>query len=420
MNRQEIEDIGGKTRLYVIGIDDNPHPGHIEAVIGHIPHDSIFSGGKRHYEIVKPLLPAGSEWIEVKVPIKAVLAEYEQRVEEGKTIVVFASGDPFFFGFGSTLRKNLPQVKMEVFPFFSSLQAFAHRKQIAYENMHAVSVTGRPWHELDRAWIECRPLIGVLTDHVHTPDAIARRMQEYGFDKDYTMWIAEHLGNPEEERIYDGCTIEDIAGMSFKSPNCILLLRNPESREQRLASGIPDHLFQLLDGRINMITKAPLRVIDLSLLNLHESRSFWDVGACTGSISVEARRQYPHLYIRAFEVRKECEEIIQENARRFHAPGIELRIGDFLDADIGEETSVDAVFIGGHGGKLKEMVRKIVPHLDASKGRIVFNSVTDESGRMFREAAEENGLALCPEMHITLDRHNPITLFCATTKHHQS
>lgn len=47
---------------------------------------------------------------------------------------------------------------MKVFPYFNSLQMFAHHEQIPYENMHAVSVTGRPWHELDRALLEYRPL----------------------------------------------------------------------------------------------------------------------------------------------------------------------------------------------------------------------------------------------------------------------
>ena len=104
-----------------------------------------------------------------QAPINAVLTEYSRLIQEGKVIVSFVSGDPFFFGFASTIRKNLLGVGMKVFPYFNSLQMFAHHEQIPYENMHAVSVTGRPWHELDRALLEYRPLIGVLTDRIHTP-----------------------------------------------------------------------------------------------------------------------------------------------------------------------------------------------------------------------------------------------------------
>ena len=140
-------------------------------------------------------LYADAVWIEIKAPINAVLAEYSRLIQEGKVIVSFVSGDPFFFGFASTIRKNLLGVGMKVFPYFNSLQMFAHHEQIPYENMHAVSVTGRPWHELDRALLEYRPLIGVLTDRVHTPRAIAKRMMEYHLDRDYTMWIPVAIRN---------------------------------------------------------------------------------------------------------------------------------------------------------------------------------------------------------------------------------
>lgn len=418
MNTREIVETYGKTHIYMVGMDDNPQPKHIEVIIKNVKHDNIFSGGKRHYEIVKPFLPADAVWIEIKAPMGEVMAEYSRLIQEGKVIVSFVSGDPFFFGFASTVRKNLSGVGMKVFPYFNSLQMFAHREQIAYENMHAVSVTGRPWHELDRALLEYRPLIGVLTDHVHTPDEIARRMVEYHLDEAYAMRVAEHLGNPEEETIYRIYTVKEISRMSFRRPNCVLLLKNPNCLLQRPATGIPETEFHLLNDRAKMITKAPIRVIDLSLLGLHKSRNFWDIGACTGSVSIEARRQYPHLHIRAFEVREECEAIIQANARKFCAPGIDLHIGDFLDAEIEEEAIVDAVFIGGHGGKLKEMVRKIVPHLNSLNGKIVFNSVSEDSCKLFREAVEENGLKLHSEMNVTIDQYNPITILCATGKHH--
>lgn len=69
-----------------------------------------------------------------------------------------------------------------------------------YDDMRTVSLTGRPWQELDKALIERAHKIGVLTDREHTPATIAARMLEYGYT-DYTIYIGEHLGNPEHERI---------------------------------------------------------------------------------------------------------------------------------------------------------------------------------------------------------------------------
>ena len=124
-----------------------------------------------------------------------------------------------------------------------------------------------------------------------------------------------------------------------------------------------------------MITKMPIRLLTLQALDLPKRHVLWDIGFCTGSVSIEARLQFPHLHIEAFEVRPECEAIIHENARKFGAPGIEVHIGDFLETDISALPRPDAVFIGGHGGRLKDIMAKVLTVLNP-EGIIVFNSVT--------------------------------------------
>ena len=82
-----------------------------------------------------------------------------------------------------------------------------------YDDMRTVSLTGRPWQEFDRALIEHAPKIGILTDREHTPVTIAARMLEYGYSH-YTLYIGEHLGNPEKERIRRMTPREAVAGDS--------------------------------------------------------------------------------------------------------------------------------------------------------------------------------------------------------------
>ena len=170
----------------------------------------------------------------------------------------------------------------------------------------------------------------------------------------------------------------------------------------------------LLDGREKMITKMPIRLLTLQALELPKRHVFWDIGFCTGSVSIEARLQFPHLTICAFEVRPECEPIINENARRFGAPGINIHIGDFLQADISELPAPDAVFIGGHGGRLKDIMAKILSVL-ADDGVIVFNSVvapkvTTDSRQLWDEACSELGLQQDPPERIQFNDHHPITI----------
>ena len=163
-----------------------------------------------------------------------------------------------------------------------------------------------------------------------------------------------------------------------------------------------------------MITKMPVRLLTLQALELSRRQVMWDIGFCTGSVSIEARLQFPQLHIEAFECRPEGEALMRENSRRFGAPGINCHIGDFLETDISPLTRPDAVFIGGHGGLLKEIMKKVLTVL-TTDGCIVMNSVTSaavhtDSHRLFDEACEELGLTQEPPLHIVINDNNPIVI----------
>ena len=381
----------------VIGISDAPEPFFTPEVLDIIQQGRVFSGGKRHHEIVAPLLPADAQWIDITTPLDAVFEQYQSIVSD---IIVFASGDPLFFGFANTI------------------QLLAHRLVMPYHDMRIVSLTGRPWPEFDKALIERVSKIGILTDKEHTPAAIAQRMIDYGYTA-YQMHVGEHLGNPELEKVTT-LSLEEAISKTFTHPNCLILVCN--SCRHR-SFGIPDSDFTLLDGREKMITKMPIRLLTLQTLDLSKRRVFWDIGFCTGSVSIEARLQFPHLQICAFEIRPECEAIIQENARRFGAPGIDIHIGDFLETDISALPRPDAVFIGGHGGHLKEIMAKVMTVL-APGGVIVFNSVTSPvvsqitdrpgSRQLWDEACTALHLSQEPPLQIQLNDYNPIEILKAT------
>ncbi|MEL5892582.1 precorrin-6y C5,15-methyltransferase (decarboxylating) subunit CbiE [Bacteroides sp. GD17] len=391
----------------IIGMDDSREPFFPPEVLAHIRQGKVFSGGVRHKEIVKGLLPEHAEWISITVPLENVFSRYAE-VRTGQTIIVFASGDPLFFGFANTIRRKLPDAGIRLYPAFNSLQTLVHRLVMPYDDMRTVSLTGRPWQEFDRALIEGAPKIGVLTDREHTPATIAARMLEYGYTY-YTMYVGEHLGNPDKERIRHMSLEEAVKG-EFEHPNNLLLCAGTIPARP---FGIPDGEFALLDGRARMITKAPIRLLTLQALELNRRRVFWDVGFCTGSVSIEARLQFPHLTVVSFEIRPEGRELMDINSHRFGAPGITAVIGDFLQTDISPLPRPDAVFIGGHGGHLGEMLEKVKEVL-LPGGCIVFNSVSAESKEAFVHGTEAIGMVLQPSVRIALNDYNPIEIMKAT------
>ena len=183
-------------------------------------------------------------------------------------------------------------------------------------------------------------------------------------------------------------SLDEVSQRDFSHPNCLIIVQQGEMPTRPF--GIPDSDFALLDGREKMITKMPIRLLTLQALDLPKRRVFWDIGFCTGSVSIEARLQFPHLQICAFEIRHECEAIIHENARRFGALGIDIHMGDFLETDISALPRPDAVFIGGHGGHLKEIMAKVITVLSPG-GVIVFNSVTSHPTQRLQPHRDPQG-----------------------------
>ena len=392
-------------RFTVVGMNDEQSPLFTPEVQGLIAQHRIFSGGRRHRELVAALLPADAIWIDIVVPLTEV---YHQYRELNEPVLVFASGDPLFFGYTTTLMREFPGLVSQTFPSFSSLQMLAHSLRLPYHDMRVVSLTGRPWHELDRALIERAAKVGILTDRKNTPARIAQRMLDYGYSN-YQMHIGVRLGGNREE-VYS-LPLTEVVAQEFEHPNC-LIIEDTKPTHYAAPIGLHELDFFPLNGRVKMITKMPVRLVSLSLLELEHRRSFWDVGFCTGSVSIEAKLRYPHLVVTSFEVRPEGKELMEINTRRFHAPGIDYHIGDFLSQDLDALPRPEAAFIGGHGGRLIEFVERLTT-LMGEDGVLVFNSVSSETLDLFREAIKRVGWHISYETLLTVDEHNPITILQA-------
>lgn len=404
-------------KFLVIGITDTDVPQFSVSVRHELASHICFSGGPRHHELVRPYLPPHHWWVDIAAPLSRVFDQWRawaaneaQATGTEPTLVVFASGDPLFFGIGATIRREFPEAEVRVESAPHSLQLLARAMLLPYGNMHVVSLTGRPWQELDRALMERRTLIGVLTDTVHTPAAIAHRLRTYGYADCYRLTVGERLGG-SRQRVTTWRPAEMEAEAEFKRPCCVML--QAVAPLPPCPFGIADTEFVTLPGRPGMMTKMPIRLLTLQRLDLPRRQVLWDVGACTGSVSVEARLLFPHLQVEAFERREECADIIAANAQHLHAPGIGVHIGDFLAQPLSALPRPDAVFVGGHGGRLHDMLRHLLPRLQAG-AVVVMNAVTSESERLFREAADVLPFRLDAPMRVDIDAYHTIQILKMT------
>lgn len=389
-------------KITIIGINDRL-PDFTEEVKEIIASADFFAGGNRHHAWVKSFLPEKYYWSPIVVPLSGLFEDIQKKMGNW---MIFASGDPLFFGIGNSLKREFPDAEIKVLPQFNSLQLLAHRFGINYGEYPVVSLTGRPWCAFDKALITGANRMAILTDRKKTPIEIAKRMVGYGY-ANYRMFYGENLGG-ENERVLT-LDLDEVLKMDFCHPNCFFL---EKTNDDIPSGGIPEMDFEPLEGRPRMITKMPIRITTLALMQLHRRKVFWDVGACTGSVSVEARLNHSHLQVIAFEIRLESEGIIMRNARKFQTPGIQLVMGEFLKVDKKELALPDAVFIGGYGGKMEEVLDDVNKYLQ-SGGVIGFNSVSAESRNRFLNWCSHSRFEIKQQQQIQVDDHNPISILVA-------
>ncbi len=350
-------------RIYVIGAGVEGQEGFSRRVLELVGQAELLLGGERQLALF-PDFPGE------KIAIDGDLGGIVERLKgTAKRAVVLASGDPLFFGIGRYLLRNLPEAELEFVPNVSSVQyAFAKIKE-PWDDAVFISAHGRGLKgAIDR--IVANDKAAVLTDEINTPARIAAELIERGRDG-YAAWLCENLGTAQEKII-----TTDVRGLLeiVAAPlNVLILIKEYESGGEEYVPtlGIPDEEFATVK---KLITKEEIRVVTLAKLKLRHDMTLWDIGAGSGSISIEADHLLPNGHIYAVERNPQCRDFIKENLRKFNARHVTLVDGiapDCLEA----LPDPDRVFVGGSGGNLWAILKGVDERLPA-EGRIVLNAVT--------------------------------------------
>lgn len=323
----------------------------------------LIVGGERHLAMAPDAKGERLVWAS---PLSRTLDEIW--AHRGRSVVVLATGDPMHYGVGATLAKRVPAAEMEVHPHLSAFSLAAARLRWPLAEVECLSIHGRPFELLAGAAAPDRRLL-LLSNDGASPATVARLLTELGYGAS-EVTVLEHMGGAQE-RVYagraDAWSFPRAADLNSLAVHC----RAEGPAGLSLAPGLPDDAFQH-DGQI---TKREIRAATLSALRPLPGQLLWDVGAGSGSISIEWLRAHRSLSAIAIESDPERQQRIEHNASRLGAPLLRLVKGTAPQAYDGLPDP-DAIFIGGgvsDPGVIEQAWARLKP-----RGRLVVNAVTAE------------------------------------------
>lgn len=354
--------------LTIIGIGEDGLDGLSSAAREALEGAAFITGAPRHLALLPALKAEYGSW---PAPFEEGIAALLAR--RGQPTVMLASGDPFWFGAGTSITRHLEPREWTAHPAPSTFALAAARLGWALQDTECHGLHAAPLTRLRPSLMPGRRAILLLRDG-SAVGTLADWLTEQGFGAS-TLHVLEALGGPRERIrrcMAAGLDLTDIAhpvavGLSVAGVGGTL----PRS------SGIADDWFDH-DGQI---TKRPARALTLSALAPRPGETLWDIGAGSGSVAIEWLLAHPSTGATAFEADPERAERARANALALGVDRltvIEGRAPAILDG----RSRPDAIFIGGG---LSPSLLETLFALPGGPTRLVANAVTLESEALLAE-----------------------------------
>lgn len=371
----------------VIGILDDGWNGLAEGARARLAAAGCVIGAARTLALVKPHLTGNAECFDMDGALLRVPEWIIGALEAGKQVAVLATGDPLCHGIAELLLNRIGRECIDVLPAPSMIQIAFARLGRPWQSAHIVSVHGKdagewqtgatPEHGLYgivRAAAEHR-LIAAFTSPHNSPPRIARALLAAGYREELKLSVAARLLLPDED-IYADLALSDAAVRDFPDPNIVIIERVSDT-SSRAVFGFEDADYVQRQPEKGLITKLEVRALSLAKLALHENCVVWDIGAGSGSVGLEAARIARCGHVYAIEKNAADAENARENARRLRATNYTIVEGKAPEC-LESWPDPDAVFIGGSGGELGDLIRLVLQRIK-DNGRLAMNFVTIEN-----------------------------------------
>mgnify|MGYP006267499381 FL=1 len=353
----------------------------------------LIVGGERHLNFVMTYAAEKLRW---PSPIADALPIILQH--RGEPVVVLASGDPFHYGVGALLAEHIPSDEITCVASPSAFSLAASVLKWSLQDCTLISLHGRAFERIIPLLQPDARILALSWDET-TPQKLAALLINRGLGRS-DIHILENLGGTRARHRFSQA--QDFNLNEISPLNIIALHVRSEANAEFIprTSGLPDQWFEN-DGQI---TKREIRAVTLSALAPKQGELLWDIGAGSGSISIEWLLQHPSNQAIAIEKNAARAAQIQHNAKKLGAPHLEIIIGE-AKLCVEELRQPNAIFIGG--GASLELVHKCWQALPMG-GRLVINAVTLETQSLLAQNYQQFGGDL---IQIQISRAKPVGSF---------
>ena len=333
-------------------------------------------------------------------PVKNAVAAKEieaiLRAAPAEHIVVAMSGDTGFYSGTKGLLPLVRDLDPVVLPGISSIACFAAKAGTSWDDALLLSAHGRPCNYVTK--IRRAPKAILLVGGDRGVQDLLTALVDNGLGH-LPVTVGENLSYPEE-RLTRGAARE-LAEQPF-APLSLVLVENPDAENAVLTQGRPDGDF--LRTEVPM-TKSEVRAVTLSKLRLTKNALCWDVGAGTGSVSLEMAEAAEDGTVYAVERKPEACALIEQNKRHLGVTNVQVIQGAAPDA-LRDLPAPTHVFVGGSGGELKEILALALEKNPAV--RILVNTVTAETFALALDAMKTQPVTEVEMVELSVSRGRPV------------
>lgn len=304
--------------------------------------------------------------------IKDTLEQIGEILSKGQDVVMAVSGDPLMYSLYRTICNDPISEGWEVdlIPGVGSLQMLGAAFGETMEEALIISVHGRAKTAGSIALaVAENPKVFFLCSKEQGPAWLSQIMLDYHMDH-VTVCAGANLSY--EDELLESGTPEEMVQKEFPSL-CVAMIKNPEPHQIVRPCFLSDEDFE---RDKTPMTKEEIRVLILHKMKLHPDDIVWDIGAGTGSVSIECARQVPFGTVHSVERNETAVKLIYKNKEKFSADNLFIYEGDAAKTAC-TLPEPDKVFIGGSGKELSQILETIAAF--PKKIKVVISAVTIET-----------------------------------------